>query len=73
MRKLFYIYDSVADNFIYFCEAPTDSVAIRSFKYSCQSDFKAVASDLSLFCFGTVSNDGIIPDKVKICDSEVFL
>ena len=67
MRKIYYIYDRVADNFIYFCEAPNDAVAQRAFVNSCENDFKAVADDLDLFCLGSLDNTGIIPDKTFVC------
>lgn len=68
MRKLFYIYDRVADNYIYFCEAPNDAVAIRQFHYSCSNDFKAVSEDLELFSLGILGSDGFIEaDKEFIC------
>lgn len=67
MRKLYFIYDSVADNMLYFCEAASDHVAIRSFQYSCENDFKAVAKDLSLYCLGSIVDNHIVPDFVLIC------
>lgn len=66
MRKLYFIYDSVAENMLYFCEAASDQVAIRSFKYSCENDFKAVAGDLSLYCLGSIVDNHIVPDSVLI-------
>ncbi len=69
MRRLYYIYDSVADNMIYFCEAPSDAVAVRAFKNACDTEFKALASDLSLFCLGTLEGKNIVPDYVKIIEN----
>ncbi len=66
MRKLYFIYDSVADSMIYFCEAASDQVAIRSFQYSCETDFKPVAKDLSLYCLGSIVDNSIVPDKTLI-------
>lgn len=67
MRKIYYVYDRVADNFIYFMEAAADAVAERAFKYACQKDFAAVADDLSLVCLGQLVDGDIIPDHVLIC------
>ena len=67
MRKLYYIFDSVADNYIYFTEAASDAVAVRAFNNACSSDFHAVANDLSLYCLGSLENGNIIPDHVLIC------
>lgn len=66
MRKLYYIFDSVADSMIYFCEAASDQVAIRSFQYSCENDFKPVAKDLSLYCLGSIVDNRIEPDYVLV-------
>ena len=66
MRRIFYIYDQVADNYIYFMDAAADAVAIRSFKYACEHDFKAVAPDLSLWCLGELKDGMIIPDHTQI-------
>lgn len=66
MRKLYFIYDSVADSMIYFCEAASDQVAIRSFQYSCENDFKPVAKDLSLYCLGSIVDKSIDPDSVLV-------
>lgn len=66
MRNLYFIYDSVADNMIYFCEAASDQVAIRSFQYSCENDFKPVAKDLSLYRLGSINGCTIEPDSVCV-------
>lgn len=66
MRKLYYVFDSVADNYVYFCEAASDAVALRSFQYSCRNDFAPVANDLALYCLGTFENGNIVPDHVLI-------
>lgn len=66
MRNLYFIYDSVADNMIYFCEAASDQVAIRSFQYSCETDFKPVAKDLSLYRLGSIVGCSIEPDSVCV-------
>ena len=67
MKNIFYIYDRVAENFIYFCEAPNDAVAQRAFVHSCLNDFKAVSDDLDLFCLGSLDDTGITPEKRFVC------
>ena len=66
MRKLYYIYDNVADNYIYFCESASDAVAIRAFKNACEGEFKQVATDLSFYCLGELKDGNIIPDRVLV-------
>lgn len=66
MRNLYFIFDSVADSMIYFCEAASDNVAIRSFQYSCENDFKPVAKDLSLYRLGSIVGRTIEPDSVCV-------
>ncbi len=66
MRKLYFVYDSVADNMLYFCEAASDQVAIRSFQYACENDFKAVSKDLSLYCLGSIVDNHIESDSVLL-------
>ena len=66
MRKLYFIYDTVADNYIYFMEAACDAVAIRSFKYACENDFKCICKDLRLFCLGELKEGNIVPDRVLV-------
>lgn len=59
--RLYYIYDAASDFYMYFCEAPTDAVAMRQFVYSCKNDFKAVSEDLTLFALAERENDQITP------------
>lgn len=60
-RRLYYIYDRCADTFIYFCECPNDSVAIRQFNFACNKDFSSVAQDLELYCKGEFIDKDIVP------------
>ncbi len=68
MNKLFYIYDKVSENYLYFCESSNDAVAMRSFNTACASEFKQVANDLSLVCLGSRDGSTLVPDYVKVCD-----
>lgn len=60
-RRLYYVYDSASATYMYFCEAPADAVAIRSFLHACENDFSTAAPDLSLYCLGELEDYTISP------------
>lgn len=55
-RRLYYVYDSASATYMYFCEAPADAVAVRSFMHACANEFLTAAPDLSLYCLGELED-----------------
>lgn len=61
MRRLYYVYDSASGQYMYFCEAPADAVAVRAFRHACNTEFSTAAPDLSLYCLGELKDYTIEP------------